>query len=103
MGTHVQCGHGSASRPRKSLEHNALKAVLQLLGYPSGAARELHAETLNLRFCTTPVASRLPNWLLPAGDLLCDSGFCENPSCGAKRRRRTKKSKVVEVPLRVRS
>ena len=69
------------------------KAVLQLLGYPSGAARELHAGTLNLTHCTTPVASGLSTWLLPADDLLCDSGFCGTPSGGAKRRRLTKKSK----------
>ena len=46
------CSHGLSSRPLESCNHQYLKALCGVLGYPKGSAAELLDGTLKLRCCT---------------------------------------------------
>ena len=60
-----QCSHGLSSRPLESCQHQCLKAVCGLLGYPEGSASELLDGTLKLRHCTEVFSMRFHPWSLP--------------------------------------
>ena len=60
----LQCGHGLTCRPVESSMPRCIGSVLDLLGYPVGSVSRLAIGTLNVRFCNTPFASRLPSWVL---------------------------------------
>ena len=61
----IQCSHGLTSRPLESCQHQCLKAVCGVLGYPQGSALELLDGTLKLRHCTDLFTKRFPPWSLP--------------------------------------
>ena len=62
-----QCGHSLSSRPRESCDLHILTPLLNVFGYPDGAATELSSGTLKLRYSSTPFSRKFPSW--PVSDL----------------------------------
>ena len=60
-----QCSHGLTSRPFESFDHQCLKTVCGVLGYPKGSALEILDGTLKLRHCTNLFTMRFSPWSLP--------------------------------------